>query len=281
MDEVAEIQSRLDVLDQHISDLAETVRSHQQTDHVTPQLSASVVLSDPNVTTPIFHVSPESLAAAQVAAPTSHSLLSSFDTQVRDNLMDIPISHSTTTGSLLRSGPVRALLGDYPPDIFLHIEISRPLPEPLNFQATPLDCAKLPDLDRSRSESLIQSFIDRVHHYHPILSPSEIWRINGMVMDCGLDTGLSSSLLLTVLALGEVARDRPSSHSDPWMPGIDLLRPALGILMTKALSSFGNDLMLPQTLYLAGLYYSYLSRPLQAWRLVHMASTDVQHYWTR
>jgi hypothetical protein len=129
--------------------------------------------------------------------------------------------------------------------------------------------------------SLVQSFFTNVHPFHPVLDEAEFHSARNVAFGQGLQPGLESAHVLTVLALGCVSRETYSSGSDSWAPGSHFLPSAVGILLTQGLRSFGNSLLLPQSLYLAALYYSFLARPLQAWRLVHMASTEIQHYWIR
>lgn len=87
----------------------------------------------------------------------------------------------------------------------------------------------------------------------------------------------SVCLVFVVLALGAIAQVssfRDVSEDAP--PGIDFFEPALRHLVHEWPMFSGADIVLPQAMYLASLYFGYLSRPLQTWRLVHMASTSTQ-----
>lgn len=195
--------------------------------------------------------------------------------------MDIPLSHSSTTGNLLRSAPAKALLGHYPPDLFLHIELRRPVPEGLRLNATPASQIDIPLVSPNETDHLVRNYFQLVHRFHPILDQRAFYELYDRVLDRGPQPDLPSALVLVVLALGTVAAETPNRMDACWSPGIRFFTPAVRLLLTESLGSFGGDPLLPQALYLAALYYSYLSRPLLAWRLVHMASTDVQHYWIR
>ncbi|KAF5001060.1 hypothetical protein FGRMN_1254 [Fusarium graminum] len=214
--------------------------------------------------------------------PGTQTSLSQFaNNNVFNTTMDIPLSHSSTTGNLLRSAPAKALLGHYPADLFLHIELRRPVPEGLRLNAVPASQIDLPSLSPNETDHLVRNYFQLVHRFHPILDQRAFYDLYDQTLDHGPRPDLPSALVLVVLALGAVAAETPNRMDACWSPGIRYFTPAVRLLLTESLCSFGGDPLLPQALYLAALYYSYLSRPLLAWRLVHMASTDVQHYWIR
>ncbi|KAF7554865.1 hypothetical protein G7Z17_g2584 [Cylindrodendrum hubeiense] len=259
-DQVAGILDRLEALERSITNLTSAWNSSASPYDVAVP-SASVISG-----TPRAHAlsSQLSLTAAEV-----------------NTTMDIPLSHSTTTGSLLHSAPAKTLLGDYPVDIFLNIEMQRPIPEPLCLNPTPLDQIEIPLISRDDADGLVQNYFDLVHRFYPILDEAEFHKVYDDIVEKGCSPDLSSALVLIVLALGDVSSQSPDLAQPPWFPGCRFLTPAVSILLTEGARSFGNSPTLPQSLYLAGLYYSFLARPLQAWRLVHMASIDVQHYCIR
>ncbi|RSM16175.1 hypothetical protein CDV31_004638 [Fusarium ambrosium] len=195
--------------------------------------------------------------------------------------MAIPLSHSTTTGSLLRSAPARALLGDYPQDIFLHVELGRSVSASLSLTPKPLSQVEIPIIPRAEADELVHKFFNLVHRFYPILDEDEFRRTYDDVFTQGLAPNLATAMVLIVLALGSVSDAECDGSSTSWEPGSRFSSPAVSILLTVGLESFGGSLLLPQSLYLAAIYYSFLARPLPAWRLVHMASTEVQHYWVR
>ncbi|RTE82922.1 hypothetical protein BHE90_002538 [Fusarium euwallaceae] len=229
-------------------------------------------------------ISPENGAASVPSTadrPGTASLSHFANNNVFNTTMDIPLSHSSTTGNLLRSAPAKALLGHYPADLFLHIELRRPIPDGLQLIPVPTNQINLPTLQPDETDVLIQNFFRLVHHFHPILDQRAFHDLYNRTIDDGLRPDLASALVLVVLALGAVAAATPNLSEPSWHPGIQYFTPAVRLLLAESLCSFGGNPILPQALYLAALYYSYISRPLLAWRLVHMASTDVQHYWIR
>ncbi|RSM14444.1 hypothetical protein CDV31_005461 [Fusarium ambrosium] len=229
-------------------------------------------------------ISPENGAASVPSTadrPGTASLSHFANNNVFNTTMDIPLSHSSTTGNLLRSAPAKALLGHYPADLFLHIELRRPIPDSLQLIPVPTNQINLPTLQPDETDVLIQNFFRLVHHFHPILDQRAFHDLYNRTIDDGLRPDLASALVLVVLALGAVAAATPNLSEPSWHPGIQYFTPAVRLLLAESLCSFGGNPILPQALYLAALYYSYISRPLLAWRLVHMASTDVQHYWIR
>ncbi|KAF4456484.1 c6 finger protein [Fusarium austroafricanum] len=229
-------------------------------------------------------ISPEDVVTSSVhsTGPGTQTSLTQFaNNNVFNTTMDIPLSHSSTTGNLLRSAPAKALLGHYPSDLFLHIELRRPVPEGLRLNAVPASQIDLPTLSTNETDHLVRNYFQLVHRFHPILDQRAFYDLYDRTVEHGPRPDLASSLVLVVLALGAVAAETPNRMDPCWSPGLRYFTPAVRLLLTESLCSFGGDPLLPQALYLAALYYSYLSRPLLAWRLVHMASTDVQHYWIR
>jgi hypothetical protein len=193
--------------------------------------------------------------------------------------MTIPIAHSTTTGDLLRSESIRLLVGDYPPFALSRVEVKRNVPERLSLgEAGKHSRAGLPDVSRWQTRQLIEAYFNLVGTQHPVLDRSEFMLVYDKVVAEGiLAITHSVCLVFVVLALGAIAQVssfRDVSEDAP--PGIDFFEPALRHLVNEWPMFFGADIVLPQAMYLASLYFGYLSRPLQTWRLVHMASTSTQ-----
>ncbi|RKL21102.1 hypothetical protein BFJ68_g2373 [Fusarium oxysporum] len=169
-------------------------------------------------------------------------------------------------GNESKSAPAKALLGHYPSDLFLHIELRRPIPEGLRLNAEPVSQIDLPTLSPNETDHLVRNYFQLVHRFHPILDQRAFYDLYDRTVDHGARPDLPSSLVLVVLALGSVAAETPNRMDASWSPGVKLFTPAVRLLLTESLCSFGGDPLLPQALYLAALYYSYLSRPLLAWR---------------
>ncbi|EXA31292.1 hypothetical protein FOVG_17416 [Fusarium oxysporum f. sp. pisi HDV247] len=283
-DQVTVILDRLGSLEQALysrtPDSGSSNRQYLDEYPIDAQPHGEILASGP-VLSPSYHGIPSNSSPA-LEWPLGPSFGPQFTPASEPNhAMSIPLDHSTTTGELLRSAPARALLGHYPVDIFLHVELERSIPESLALNPTVPATADIPTILEEDAASLVQSFFTNVHPFHPVLDEAGFHSVRKAAFGQGLQPGLESAHVLTVLALGCVSRETYSSGSDPWAPGSHFLPFAVGILLTQGLRSFGNSLLLPQSLYLAALYHSFLARPLQAWRLVHMASTEIQHYWIR
>ncbi|KAJ5014352.1 putative transcriptional regulatory protein [Colletotrichum sp. SAR 10_99] len=163
--------------------------------------------------------------------------------------MAIPMSHSTTTGSLLQSRSAKALLGDYPSDVFLRVESKRTLPEPLSLTPIPLSQIVFPEIDAEEASSLVDNFFDLVNPQHPILDRGDLEHIYRDVVGSPLQADLRAALVLVVLALGRAAVDTPDLTRDGWLPGVEMFTPALQVLLGTWFNSFGDTILLPQGLH--------------------------------
>lgn len=195
--------------------------------------------------------------------------------------MTIPLDHMTTSGSLLGSKQLTSLMGDFPVDLFLDTEIRRPVPEALLATTDPYpDSTTLPEVWEQETSHLIEAFSTTVHFENPILDREVVAGIYENVLRHGLQRDLDSALCLVWFALGQAVQRIPNATelADPaWAPGSESISLALPILIREYMNTFGTNILLPQSLYLAARYFGYLARPLQAWRFVHMASTNLQH----
>lgn len=187
--------------------------------------------------------------------------------------MTIPIGHATTTGNLLQARPVKALIGDYPSDIFLRIEQKRPVPPELSLTVQP---GVLPALDVAAVTTLVEHYFQFVHPPHPILKRDEMERIVASLDLQVPEWSNEWALLLMILAVAQAHRDLSFAAGNN-LPGIEYLRPGVKYLLQKWADVCTTDALLSQAFFLAALYYACLCRPLQAWRLAHMASTNIQH----
>lgn len=187
--------------------------------------------------------------------------------------MTIPIGHATTTGNLLQARPVKALIGDYPSDIFLRIEQKRPVPPELSLTVQP---GVLPALDVAAVTTLVEHYFQFVHPPHPILKRDEMERIVASLDLQVPEWSNEWALLLMILAVAQAHRDLFFAAGNN-LPGIEYLRPGVKYLLQKWADVCTTDALLSQAFFLAALYYACLCRPLQAWRLAHMASTNIQH----
>lgn len=273
---VAAILDRLDALERSFAGLTGVLKD-QNRQYQAVSRSGTTALPELGISPGPFI---NSVIFEPLATPASQTMQSVLNAQA-DSTMAIPLSHSTTTSNLLQSGPVKAFLGEYSPNIFLHIETCRPVPYPLSLNLATPGQTQLPVLFREETDILIRVFFESVNRLHPVLDQALFYALYADALDKGLYPNLHSALILVVLALASAANDTPEPRSSSWMPGVRFFTPALDILLREGLQSVGTNQVLSQALYLAALYYGYLARPLQAWRLVHMASTEVQHYWSR
>ncbi|KAH7376891.1 hypothetical protein B0T11DRAFT_24810 [Plectosphaerella cucumerina] len=197
-----------------------------------------------------------------------------------DAAMAIPLAHQTTTGDLLHSEAGRQLLGEYPADLFLRIEARR---------FTPIDISL--DLDRDAKDPenplsecddvyikhLLDVFFDQAHPQIPIFSRDQVMRMLPEAV-ASPAMSLESALISLLASIASTLLEEPDTTSGEWTPGHRFFKPALRSIVAKWHTDFSGDLILAQSLFMAAVYYSHLARPLQAWRMVHLASTCVQHH---
>ncbi|PYH95797.1 hypothetical protein BO71DRAFT_440075 [Aspergillus ellipticus CBS 707.79] len=197
-------------------------------------------------------------------------------------LMTIPLWHSTTTGSLLSCAKVRSLLGDYPNDIFLRVEENRELPASLCVTSSTNTHFTMPELDRLVTDDLMEVYFQTVNTQHPVLDRDRCIMQYHSLVSAPLQCNLESALLLLMLALAVVASSPPPETLDPaWAPGSEYFLPGLTLAVEMFQKSSVSSILLSRCLYLAALYYNYLARPLDAWKVVHMSSTSFQRLWIR
>ncbi|KAJ5732273.1 hypothetical protein N7493_003754 [Penicillium malachiteum] len=177
---------------------------------------------------------------------------------------------------------VRSLLGDYPSDVFLHIKERRKLPSQLKTAFHPGIAPDIPFIDRAITDTLIETYFQSVNLQHPILSYDDFIAHYHSFVSEPLQVSLESCLLLVTLALAEAATTQPPEQlKADWSPGSIYILTAWTIALDAYLNGAVTSAALPRCLYLTALYYNYLSRPLDAWKLVHMASTSFQRLWIR
>lgn len=139
-------------------------------------------------------------------------------------------------------------------------------------------------LDEASTYPLVEAYFKHVHVEMPILDKDQFSGLYDHHIRAGLSVDCDSALCLAVLALGSAALEQvdPTKSSSPyWVPGADFISPALQILMNEYLLSFCPTITLPQSLILISKYFGFLLRPLQSWKLIHMASTSIQYLNSR
>ncbi|KAF5011680.1 hypothetical protein FDECE_2218 [Fusarium decemcellulare] len=190
--------------------------------------------------------------------------------------LTIPVKHKTSSSYLLGLPAVKALIGEYPRDLFFLLESRNKLPPELSFDDWPRERPWI-RIDRGLADNLVSSFFASAHNCHPILDRDQFEHVYSRFLENGPDTSIASALCMIVFALGTVA----VSHPDPVTfstspPGMCYMQHALPTLIAQSSWSFSYALLLPQALVLASVYFAYIVRPLQSWRLIYSASTILQ-----
>jgi len=190
------------------------------------------------------------------------------DSDINVPPLTIPPEHKTSSSYLLGLPGVKSLVGDYPADLFFRLE-SR---DPLSFETQqPIH------IDQSHAADLVNSFFLSAHQHHPILDQSEFWDTFSQFIESGPDSSIESALCMVVLAIGEVTLtpgERLSLGSSP--PGMQYIQHAMPTLLFQSSWSFSLNLALPQALVLSSIYFAYIVRPLQSWRMIYSAATILQ-----
>lgn len=191
--------------------------------------------------------------------------------------MTIPVKHKTSSSYLLSLPAMKALIGEYPRDLFFLLESRNQLPSALSFGEWS-GLRRPPHIDETVTDFLVSAFFSTAHHWHPILDQEIFQNIYSAFLMHGIDSSIETALCLVVCALGAVATTPVEQGQDfkDSPPGMDYIQYAMPILISQSSWSFSYSILLPQALVLASLYFAYLVRPLQSWRLIYSASTILQ-----
>jgi hypothetical protein len=199
---------------------------------------------------------------------TSHStVLDPYGHSCRCTTLSIPRAHATTTASLLSMPEVRALLGVFPPGLFMDREIS--------ISNSFFGSTSLPPLD-AESDRLVEVFFTHVHLETPILDEEPFRSTYVAARQNHSSDEVTSALIYVILSLASAVI---ASTEEVLGAGEAYISAALGILSRHYLCSWRADISLAQALLLAARFFGYRMQPLQSWKLVHMASTTVQQYF--
>lgn len=190
--------------------------------------------------------------------------------------LDIPVQHKTSTSYLLGLPAMKALVGEYPKDLFFLLESKHALPPELSFETLPRTPPAL-HITREIADYLVATFFATVHANHPILDEGSFRELYHSFLDNGVDSSIESALCLVVFALSTVANASPESGNfSTSPPGMVYIQHAMPTLLSLSAWSFTYSIVLTQALVLASVYFAYIVRPLQSWRLIHSASTILQ-----
>jgi hypothetical protein len=193
--------------------------------------------------------------------------------------MTIPIGHLTTVGTLLTLPAMQDLVGAFEQDVLTRTEAQRSIPSTLSLRSIGLPPSPWPSITPDMAEQMLAKFFSMIHPFHPVLDPDDF---SARVLRCchsGFAPSVDSSLCLAAFALVEAADSTPQAlevAEDNWTPGATFFRPAVHYLLDYSMDSFGSNELLPPALYLCAVYFSFLARPFQAWKLTHMASLHLQ-----
>ncbi|KAH8800419.1 hypothetical protein F5884DRAFT_863126 [Xylogone sp. PMI_703] len=196
--------------------------------------------------------------------------------------LTIPLGHQTGANSLFLLPQVIRLIGNFPEDHFSKVEARRSRPGPIHsITKSPSNWEDEDEfMDRNAAEEYFRKFLELVYPLHPFFDRHHLVEEFQDVMDKGLGSDIRSGLFMAILALGATASD-PISHQSGSYSGDWLVRKSLRILIDTWITSFRGEILLCQGLILCTLYFAYTVEPLTAWRLIHMASTNIQQVLIR
>lgn len=132
-------------------------------------------------------------------------------------------------------------------------------------------------VERRITDELVLFFFAYVHPNHPILDRDEFEICYARFLEHGPDFSDESILCMVVLALGAVSPATP--HPETFKespPGMEYIQYAMPKLASISAWSFTSSMLATQALVLASVYFAYIVRPLQSWRLIHSTSTILQ-----
>jgi hypothetical protein len=194
--------------------------------------------------------------------------------------LTIPIQHNTSSSYLLCLPEMKALIGEYPIDLFFILESRNQLPPELTFNGwlTPLSEVHI---EKEVTDYLVSAFFSGPYLCHPILDRDTFQSIYERFLDVGMDSTIESALCLVIFALGSAALSPQGSHNPVMPAGMEYMQSAMPTLLSLSSWSISWNIFLPQALVLASVYFAYIVRPLQSWRLVYSASTILKFKLSR
>lgn len=194
--------------------------------------------------------------------------------------LTIPIQHNTSSSYLLSLPEMKALIGEYPIDLFFLLESRNQLPPELAFNGW-LNPLSEVQIDKEVTDYLVSAFFSRPFLCHPILDRDTFQGIYSRFLDAGMDSSLETALCLVVFALGSASLTPMGPHNPAMPPGMEYMQPAMPILLSLSSWSVSWNILLPQALVLASVYFAHIVRPLQSWRLIYSASTILKFKLSR
>jgi hypothetical protein len=249
--------------------LAITAKDTKSTSPIDPSTSNNVHVNGASHTTQIYN---------SLASDTSALIDTRMRYEYSDDPLLIPLGHQTPTGNLLSLEKIKSLIGDYSQDFFLFLESKRCL-RPL--APTVTHSAVLDKLNASReaTDFLVSSFCTSVHPHFPILERKTFEEMFETFLQSSDGRTSSDALCFIILALGEICSATSNiydTESQTESNGTEFFTHAYRILATEGLTLFSWDVKIPLTYFFASLYFRYRGRALEAWKMVHAASSGVQ-----
>lgn len=242
------------------------------------ELRRRSVQEDAQGTSPRSHTSSLPPISGRFNVPIPTWPTSGYDAQDNASLppLDIPVKHKTSSSYLLGMPAMRALVGEYPKDLFFLLESKHALPPQLSFETLPRTPPEL-HITRETADYLVATFFATAYTNHPILDEASFRELYHVFLENGIDSSVESALCLVVFALATVATASPeSSNFSASPPGMEYIQHAMPTLFSLSSWSFTYSIVLAQALVLASVYFAYIVRPLQSWRLIYSASTILQ-----
>ncbi|KFA45569.1 hypothetical protein S40293_06598 [Stachybotrys chartarum IBT 40293] len=265
-----DIRAVLDEQTQHLASFSAT-----NSPQIGPQLGQANAAS----TTSHGSISGGSIGAMQLVDTETAWLYPSLEARsdaAGSEPMNIPVQHKTSSSYLLGLPAMKALIGEYPPNLFFLLESRSQLPPELSLDQWPTSLPSF-QVEQMMLDHLVSSFFSLVHVCHPILDQTAFNKIYQGFLEKGADSSIESALCMVVFALGAVSTS-PAGQCDPGNPpvGTEYMQYAIPTLMSRSLWSFSFDPILAQALVLASIYFAYIVRPLHSWRLIYSATNLLQ-----
>ncbi|KEZ42008.1 hypothetical protein SAPIO_CDS6401 [Scedosporium apiospermum] len=146
--------------------------------------------------------------------------------------LEIPHKHKTSSSYLLGLPAMKALVGDYPNDLFFLLESKNPLPPQLSFESLPSPAPPI-RVDRETADCLVDSFFATAHANHPVLDEESFRRIYLAFLDRGVDSSVESAMCLSVLAVGAASMVSPETRDfSASPPGMEFMQHAMPTLLS-------------------------------------------------
>lgn len=199
-----------------------------------------------------------------------------------DTVTDEPHPHYIpdgipSTAWLLSHPKIRAMLGGCPDDYIYQVEVTAPLPSKFDLSlASPL---MIPPLEPLSIDIFIADYISNVFPYFPLVGLDVLLRYQRDVLRDGLQSTIESAICLCISALAAIATSQSGVPLNGQFDhvGSIFVSPALKIMMNISTLCIQPRVELSEAWTLAAVWFAYLGRPLQSWKCISQAATNLQH----